>query len=48
MEQFTLRLKKELLENIKEIAKQEDRSVNHIINALVKKGLEYEYKKENL
>ena len=41
MEQFTLRLKKDDLEKVKAIAKEQDRSVNHIINTLVKMGLEY-------
>ena len=41
MENFTIRISSELLNNIRDIAKEEDRSVNHIINALVKKGLEY-------
>ena len=41
MEQFTLRLKKDDLEKIRVIAKEENRSVNHIINTLVKMGLEY-------
>lgn len=40
MENFTIRISSELLNNIRDIAKEEDRSVNHIINALVKKGLE--------
>ena len=47
MEQFTLRLKRDDLEKIKAIAKEQDRSTNHIINTLIKKGLEYE-NKENL
>ena len=41
MENFTIRISSELLNNIKDMAKEENRSVNHIINALVKMGLEY-------
>ena len=40
MEQFTLRLKKDDLEEIRVIAKEENRSVNYLIKALVKMGLD--------
>ena len=35
MEQFTLRLKKEDLEKIKAIAKEQDRSINYVIADIV-------------
>lgn len=41
MENFTIRISSELLNNIKGMAKEENRSVNHIINTLVKMGLEH-------
>ena len=39
MEQFTLRLKKEDLEKVKAIAKEQDRSVNYVIADIVSKFL---------
>ena len=35
MEQFTLRLKKEDLEKIKAIAKEQDRSINYILSEII-------------
>ena len=35
MEQFTLRLKKEDLEKIKAIAKDQDRSINYILSEII-------------
>ena len=39
MEQFTLRLKKEDLEKIKAIAKEQDRSTNYVIGEIISKFL---------
>ena len=39
MEQFTLRLKKEDLEKIKAIAKEQDRSINYILSEIIVKFL---------
>ena len=35
MEQFSLRLKKEDLEKIKAIAKEQDRSINYILSEII-------------
>ena len=35
MEQFTLRLKKDDLEKVKAIAKEQDRSINYILSEIV-------------
>ena len=35
MEQFTLRLKKDDLEKIKAIAKEQDRSINYILSEII-------------
>ena len=39
MEQFTLRLKKDDLEKVKAIAKEQDRSINYVIAGIVAKSL---------
>ena len=39
MEQFTLRLKKDDLEKVKAIAKDQDRSINYVIADIVAKFL---------
>ena len=39
MEQFTLRLKKDDLEKVKAIAKDQDRSINYILSDIVAKFL---------
>ena len=39
MEQFTLRIKKDDLEKIKAIAKEQDRSVNYVIAEIISKFL---------
>ena len=39
MEQFTLRLKKDDLEKVKAIAKEQDRSINYVIADIVAKFL---------
>ena len=39
MEQFTLRLKKDDLEKVKAIAKDQDRSINYVIADIVSKFL---------
>ena len=39
MEQFTLRIKKDDLEKIKAIAKEQDRSVNYVISEIIAKFL---------
>ena len=39
MEQFTLRLKKDDLEKVKAIAKENDRSINYILSDIVAKFL---------
>ena len=39
MEQFTLRLKRDDLEKIKAIAKEQDRSINYVIADIVAKSL---------
>ena len=39
MEQFTLRIKKDDLEKIKAIAKEQDRSVNYVIAEIIAKFL---------
>lgn len=39
----SIRLNEELYELIKELSNKEDRSVNQIINILLKKGLEVKY-----
>ena len=39
MEQFTLRLKRDDLEKIKAIAKEQDRSINYVIADIVSKFL---------
>lgn len=39
MEQFTLRLKKDDLEKVKAIAKEQDRSINYVIAEIVSKFL---------
>lgn len=36
MEQFTIRLPKELMESIKIEAKKQDRSINFILNEIIK------------
>ena len=38
----TIRLNEELINKIKEIAKEQDRSVNYIINQMILKGLQGE------
>ena len=35
MEQFSLRLKKEDLEKVKAIAKEQDRSINYILSEII-------------
>ena len=39
MEQFTLRLKKDDLEKVKAIAKDQDRSINYILSEIIAKFL---------
>ena len=39
MEQFTLRLKKDDLEKVKAIAKEQDRSINYVIADIIAKFL---------
>ncbi|MEG1132611.1 MAG: Arc family DNA-binding protein [Romboutsia sp.] len=39
MEQFTMRLSKELMDTIRAEAKEQNRSINFILNELVIKGL---------
>lgn len=39
MEQFTLRIKKDDLEKVKAIAKEQDRSINYVIADIVAKFL---------
>ena len=39
MEQFTLRLKRDDLEKVKAIAKEQDRSINYVIADIVAKFL---------
>ena len=39
MEQFTLRLKKEDLEKIKAMAKEQDRSINYVLAEIISKFL---------
>ena len=39
MEQFTLRLKRDDLEKVKAIAKEQDRSINYVIADIVSKFL---------
>ena len=39
MEQFTLRLKKDDLQKVKAIAKEQDRSINYVIAEIVSKFL---------
>ena len=39
MEQFTLRLKKDDLEKVKAIAKEQDRSINYILSEIIAKHL---------
>lgn len=39
MEQFTLRLKKDDLEKVKAIAKEQDRSANYVIAEIIAKFL---------
>lgn len=39
MEQFTLRLKKDDLEKVKAIAKEQDRSTNYVIGEIISKFL---------
>lgn len=39
MEQFTLRLKRDDLEKIKTIAKEQDRSANYVIGEIIAKFL---------
>ena len=39
MEQFTLRLKRDDLEKVKAIAKEQDRSINYVIAEIVSKFL---------
>ena len=39
MEQFTLRIKKDDLEKIKAIAKEQDRSINYVIAEIIAKFL---------
>ena len=39
MEQFTLRLKRDDLEKIKAIAKEQDRSANYVIGEIISKFL---------
>lgn len=39
MEQFTLRLKRDDLEKIKTIAKEQDRSINYILSEIIAKFL---------
>lgn len=39
MEQFTLRLKRDDLEKIKAIAKEQDRSINYVIAEIISKFL---------
>ena len=39
MEQFSLRLKKEDLEKVKAIAKEQDRSINYILSEIISKFL---------
>ena len=39
MEQFTLRLKRDDLEKIKAIAKEQDRSINYVIADIIAKFL---------
>ena len=39
MEQFTLRLKKDDLEKVKAIAKDQDRSINYILSDIVARFL---------
>ena len=39
MEQFTLRLKRDDLEKVKAIAKDQDRSINYILSDIVAKFL---------
>lgn len=39
----SIRLNEEVYEKIKELSNREDRSINQIINILLKKGLEVKY-----
>ena len=39
MEQFSLRLKKEDLEKVKAIAKEQDRSINYVLAEIISKFL---------
>ena len=39
MEQFTLRIKKDDLEKIKAIAKEQDRSINYVIAEIISRFL---------
>lgn len=39
MEQFTLRIKKDDLEKVKAIAKEQDRSINYVIAEIIAKFL---------
>ena len=39
MEQFTLRLKRDDLEKVKAIAKDQDRSINYILSEIIAKHL---------
>ena len=39
MEQFTLRLKKEDLEKVKAIAKEQDRSINYVMAGIINRFL---------